>query len=236
MYRYSIQVRDASSAWFGIPNLEVKDEFFGAPLWQIDGAQISDVRELLISRLQRIVLYTTNLELNDLESYALLFRNAYALGIENVKICGCALRDGGEPAAAKIKEIAKIGGAYGIRVLMEPKAKHPGSQLSTYALARSENTGLIFNPLDYVKMGKNPYLGVLYKNRFKSDVAFLRITDGLYGEGAPVMVEKGNGEIKECVSTLLSRNYTGYFSFIPYLPNVPMDKVIQAFQNTLKQM
>lgn len=79
-----------------------------------------------------------------------------------------------------------------------------------------EEVAMAFNPLEIVKTKKHPFFGVFYKGRFKKYISFLRISDGIYLDGSPKLPGEGNAEIKELTSALITRNYKGYLSIIPY--------------------
>jgi len=75
---------------------------------------------------------------------------------------------------------------------------------------------------------------VLYKCRVKDDVVFFRILERLYETFEPQLPGQGHCQIKECSSNLLCRNYQGYFSFVPYGPDV--QETIRSFQKMLRRM
>ena len=121
-------------------------------------------------------------------------------------------------------------------MLLEGGGKHAFFDAACYRAIRGDNTGLIFNPLHYVEEGRNPFLSVMYKSKCRDDIRVLRVNDGLYEGGVPVMIEEGNAEIKECASSLLARGFDGYFSFRSYLPDVPVSQIIKRFLQTLCEM
>lgn len=184
----------------GIKNIEIDKSYFGKALEEMSGAELADARESLINNLERIVLYTADGNLSD-KACEELFVNARALNVENISF-KAAPETGWEYA----KKLAK---ACRITILFETCADF---DFEEYGKLRDEYTGIIYNPLEYVKQGKGAYFAALYKNKYKDDVRILRINDGLIEDGKACLPEQGNGEVRECVSTLLSRIYTGYFS------------------------
>lgn len=184
----------------GIKNIEIDKTYFGKALEEMSGADIADARESLIDNLERIVLYTADGGLSD-NACEELFVNARALNVENVSFKA-------EPKTGwdYAKKLAK---ACKITILFET---YEGFDFEKYGELRDEYTGIIYNPLEYVKQGKGAYFAALYKNKYKDDVKILRINDGVIETGKACLPEHGNGEVRECVSTLLSRIYTGYFS------------------------
>lgn len=236
MYRFSIQKNNARYDTSEISNIELVDGYFGKPLISLDNDELEDSRKQLINDLQRIALYTVDIPVSDYEAYCELFNRAHLLKIENIKISLCALGACSDRDAAGLKPIIELARCYGIRILFEPDGLYPNFTFELYGRLRTRETGLIFNPLSFVKLGKNPFLKVLYKNRYKDDIVFLRVNDGLYSDGTPVLPECGNGEIKECASALLSRSFDGYFSITEYIDGYSAEDVLKAFKSTLIEM
>ena len=199
MHKLSV-FKTANSDTMVIKNIEIDKTYFGKGIDKMNGADITAAREKLVYSLERIVLYTAEGGLSDAECEA-LFVNARLLNTEFISF---------ESAPASGWGIAKkLARACGIKLLFETYA---GFDFDEYAALRDENTGIIYNPLEYVKAGKGAYFAALYKNKFKGDVKILRINDGVIGDEKPCLPEHGNAEVRECVSTLLSRLYDGYFS------------------------
>jgi sugar phosphate isomerase/epimerase len=231
MYNYSVAVDGLESQSFGINNIELKDGCFGAKLANLTLCQIEDIRNKLISYMKKIVLYTAAMHVSQYERYIQFFRNAHLLNIENVKIEISAFDD--ETGLKELSKIIEIAAAFDIKVLFEPDTSF---SFDTYKQIKSSGTGIIFNPLKFVKAGENPFLTVLYNNKFKDDIVFLKVNDGLYNDSRPVMLEEGNSEIKECVSAMLARSYKGYFSFEDYMQDNSVSHVIRQFSDILFNM
>lgn len=235
MYKFSIKLNDKNADACGISNIEVKDGFFGQSIAEMDGRCVQDGRDWLIYNMKRIVVYTVSVPVDCYDAYVRILQNARALGVEAIKICACALGECSDKTAEYLGEIFKIAQAVGMKIAFEPKAKYPDFTLEFYSKIRCEVTALIYNPSEFVKQNKNPFLQVLYKSKFKEDIILLRVNDRLYN-GEYTMTELGNSEVKECASALLARSYSGYFSFEPYLENVSTKKIIDAFLETLTKM
>ena len=234
MYNFSIEVCKNNCDNFGIKNLELCDGYFGAPLADMSPAQLEDARVSLIKSLSRVVLYTAQTPVSQYESYVKFFRNAHLIGAENVKLAYSAVEGAGED---EIRRVIAIAEAFSIKVLFELEAENIEKfGFEQYAAVRSDATGLIFNPNEFVKLHKNPFLSVLYKTKYKDDVVILRVCDMLYDSCHPALPEKGNSEIKECASSLLSRSFKGYFSFGKYGEDISVSEVIDAFANALCNM
>ncbi len=199
MYKISTY-KAANGDTLGIRNIEIDSTYFGKGLEAMSGAELVAARESLIDGLEDVILYTAEAGMSDKECEE-LFVNARALNIENISFKGAP-----ESGWDYVKKLSR---ACNIKLLFETYA---GYDFAEYAALRDENTGIIYNPLEYVKEGRGAYFAALYKNKFKEDVRILRINDGVIGEGKPCLPEHGNAEVRECVSTLLTRCYEGYFS------------------------
>ena len=232
MYHFSIAPESFRGETYGITNLELKDGCFGAPLCELSGAQIEDLRDELIDRLCRIALYETTMHVTEQERYVLFFRRAHLLAVENVFLPWEAIA-GADDAA--IRAIIAMGESFSIRVLFQFYAEHLEEfGPDRYMALRSEATGLVYDPIEYVKQHIQPYRYVLYKCAWKDDIRFLRIRDAVYDSLTPVLPGTGNAEVRECASGLLLGSYTGYFSFGAYSDTLPMPEVIRAFGNALR--
>ena len=234
MYQYSIAIGENNKDTFGIKNLELCDGYFGKPLALMSPAEVEDARNYLIKSFCKVVLYTVSMPVSQYDSYVQFFRNAHLIGAENVKLAFDAI-DGADNA--QILQVIKIADAFGIKVLFEIEASASEKfGFEQYKALRSDATGLIFNPNEFVKLHQNPFLTVLYKSKLKDDIVFLRVCDSLYDSNIPMLPEKGNSEIKECASNLLSRSFKGYFSFTKYGDDIAVGDVMDAFVNALCNM
>lgn len=234
MYHFSIELENVNSCTWGITNWEVKDGFFGAPLADMTPDQAEDARDLLIRKLSRVVLYTTDLPAADYAAFVRFFRNAHIIGAENVKLSWLSVAGVSD---AQLQKIIAIGASFSIGVLFEPEAEHMDELgLERYGVLRSDNTGLVYNPNEFLKAGIRPYTNVLSKTKFAPDIRFLRVRDMNGQTFAPAALKKGNSEIKECASKLLTRTYRGYFSFGAYSDQIPVEQVIRDFAETLCAM
>ena len=148
-----------------------------------------------------------------------------------------------ESQAESFREICRIGKAYGIGVLVENNSKTALPSASSVARffesAGKGSAELIFNPLEYVRIKRHPFLNEFYNSRLKNMIRFLRVSDGLFVDGEAVLPAQGNGEIKEMASILLARGFKGYFSFTPYLKDMSLrdyEEIIERFKKLLTQM
>ncbi len=242
MFNYSLRINASEEKvssfenTFGITNLETDDPIFGCNLSELPCDKVEDIRDALTDSMKKIVLHTVRMNLNDYDAYVRALRNANRIGIENVKICLCTFSSLSDDASlGAVKRIIEAARAFNINILFEPRTKYPVFTNELYAKIREENTGIIFNPSEYVLGNVNPFLGHLYKYKFKDDIAVIRIND-MKKDGTPVLPEKGNAEIKECVSAMLSRSYSGYFSFRNYSDEFSVEEVMSSFKKMIKEM
>ena len=234
MYHYSIALADQSAPTYGITNWEVKDGFFGADLREMSPAQVEDARDFLIKKMCRVVLYAVSTPVTDYAAYVRIFRYAHLLCIENIQLSWKAL-EGAEDEA--IRRIIAMGASFSIGVVFELDAEHMDEfGFARYGALRNENTGLVFNSLEFVKAGISPYNKILSKTKFAPDIRFFRVCDIRSGDKVPVALRKGNAEVKESASKLLTRTYCGYFSFLDYGSGEPLPKIMESFAQLLCQM
>ena len=242
MFNYSLRIKASEENFsafentFGITNLETDDPIFGCDLSELECDKVEDIRDALTDSMKKIVLHTVRTDINDFAAYVRILKNASRIGIENIKICLCRFPSSiDECFIEAVKKIIEAAAIFNINILFEPRAKYPVFTNELYSKIREENTGIIFNPSEYVLGNVNPFLGHLYKYKFKDDIAFVRIND-MKKDGTPVLPEKGNAEIKECISSLLARSYNGYFSFRAYSDEFSLDDVIASFKRMIKEM
>lgn len=234
MYHFCIALDEKNNDCYGIKNLEVTDGYFGAPLHLMNGEQVEDLRDMLIRKLSRIVVYTVDIPVSDYNAYVRFFRNAHLIGVENIKLAYSAFADAEETAIRRVLAAAE---SFSIKVLFELEdASMDSFGMEQYAALRSENTGLIFNPNEYIKHGILPYTNVLSKMKYAGDIVILRVCDLEKESATPVQLEKGNSEIKECASKLLTRSFNGYFAFSAYSDDIPVSDVIGVFAEVLCNM
>ena len=268
MYNFSTCISDKIAQGFQqklnacsqllIYNIEVDELFDGKTLHNLNGDELENYRNMLIMSGKKIVIYSSSEPVENLEYYKILFRKAHLLNIKNINIknihnsshfrasenesCTCGKKEI-EEFACDLQRIARMGENYGIRILLENQS---GSEIAEdsqitniFKLVKSEYLGLVFNPLEFVKLKKHPFFHVFYNSKLKNNIHFLRISDGLFVDGKPTLPGKGNAELKELASILLSRSFNGCFSFTPYLEQKDMDSyrdVIEKFKIMLMEI
>ena len=208
MYKYCMKINDTTgfdkAAALGVYNIEA--DF---PLETYTPDALEDLRDQLIDSGMRIVLLETKLDAREHEKIRKLFLAAHLLNVENIKFT--------PKSNADLSYLYAVSNAMSIPVMVENRS---GTDLSdesalTESITGSENAGIVFNPFEFVKEKKHPFLNSFTKSHSKSRIKFLRICDGLY-TGQPTMPGKGAAEIKEMASILLSRNFDGYFALAEY--------------------
>lgn len=75
-----------------------------------------------------------------------------------------------------------------------------------------ENVKFAFDPAGFVETGKKPFLDVFYSSKLAKVVQNLVLTDSRFQDGSLTLLAKGNGEIKELISSLRCRSYNGYLT------------------------
>ena len=257
MYNFSIWINDnmapdfsgkiAAGDRFKINNLETESTIEGTDIADLDGGQLVEIRNLLISHFKKLVLLSAAKPVTEFEYYRKLFRKAHMLGVEYIKVPAGEVPEAkegeAESQAESFREICRIGKAYGIGVLVENNSKTALPSASSVARffesAGKGSAELIFNPLEYVRIKRHPFLNEFYNSRLKNMIRFLRVSDGLFVDGEAVLPAQGNGEIKEMASILLARGFKGYFSFTPYLKDMSLrdyEEIIERFKKLLMQM
>lgn len=220
-----------------INNIEINDYINNKSIIELSGQEIEGIRNLLIKYNKKIVLLGCNRDICDYEYYKAVFKRAYTLGVENIKV-GFNFNE----SKKCLEFLLKLGENYGIGVLIENNSCIYSTHDVEFTKLCKEwgidkgNIGIIFNPLEYVKLKKHPFFHVFYNSKLKSNILFFRITDGLYKDGSPALPGEGNGEIKEMASALLARGFKGYFSFTPYLKDIDILDVIERFKAMLTEI
>jgi len=209
MYKYTYKIMKESdakaAASLGVYNLEAS-----YPLEEYTAEELEDLRNSLIDSGMRIALLETSLEASDHENIRKLFLAAHLLNTESIKFTPKADDDMGYVFA--------VSKAMSIPVMLENRSNtHLSDQASlTKAISESQNTGLIWNPAEFVREKAHPFLHAYTQSHSKNRIKFLRINDALY-TGEPVKPGQGSAEIKELASILLSRSFDGYFMLSPNL-------------------
>lgn len=235
MYNFSIKVNDKNDERLGFKNIEVNDSYFKTPLYKMGANELEDECDALIESFTKIVIFESVIPVCDYEAYKALYSNAHILKIENIKVDVSAL---GAPVDFEaLKKIIALGEAYSIKTVFEVTAERfEEFNYDTYMQIRTGATGVIYNPIEFVKLHKNPFLSSLYKAKYKDDVVALRICDMLYDTLIPTHIEKGHSEVKECASCLLARSYKGYFSFYKYGDDIDVKDAAKEFAFALQNM
>jgi len=226
-----------------INNIEINDSIENKNITELNGEEIERIRNLLVEYNKKIVLLNCSKNINDYEYYKAVFKIAYILGIENVKL-GFNLNLSNKCNAIKeyLELILKLGDNYGIGTLIENNCSIGSThdvEVTKFCIQcgiDKSSLGLIFNPLEYVKLKKHPFFHVFYNSKLKNNIQFLRITDGLFKDGSSTLPGQGNGEMKEMASALLARSFKGYFSFTPYLKDVDEYTIVSKFKAILMEI
>ena len=240
MVRLSVEISDRVASDFegklkaaqslGIHNIEIADRIDGERLDQMSGEAVERIRDLLIDYNMRVVLISTGIAPQDREALKRLFRRALTLDAEAVKIDMKAGDD-----TAFVRRLAR---SFGIKLCVENRADGPYPDETALLAAAREGMRIIFNPLEIVKTERHPFFHAYYASKIKNDIGFLRICDGLYRTHEAVPLGHGCAEVKELTSIIQCRTCEGYFSFIPYMPDMDLDAYracVDTFKDLLKR-
>ena len=240
MVRLSVEISDRVASDFegklkaaqslGIHNIEIADRIDGERLDTMSGEAVERIRDLLIDYNMRVVLISTGIDPQDREALKQLFRRALTLDAEAVKIDVKAGDD-----TAFVRRLAR---SFGIKLYVENRADGPYPDETALLAAAREGMRIIFNPLEIVKTERHPFFHAYYASKIKNDIGFLRICDGLYRTHEAVPLGHGCAEVKELTSIIQCRTYEGYFSFIPYMPDMDLDAYracVDTFKDLLKR-
>ena len=251
MYKFSLAPSDFLAPSFeeklslchktGCAYVELSDIIENAFLGDLDGETIENMRGLLIDygKIISLVTYTGNI--SDQARFRRLLRSAHLLGVKAIAV-SCDDYDTVEAAAADITECALDAQCYGIRLCVENRYDallSRNKDMEALVKQAGENVYTIFNPLCYAYMRAHPFFHEFYGSKLKNNIAFLRVNDGLFCERRPELPGRGNAEIKELASILLSRSFDGYFSFTDYfgeMTETALLEYIAVFKDLLKQM
>ncbi|HHW49296.1 MAG TPA: hypothetical protein GXX14_11875 [Clostridiaceae bacterium] len=256
MYNFSVCISDDIAKSFEqklqvctqllIHNIEIDEKFDGKALVELNGDEIETYRNMLIANSKIIACYSCSEPVNNFDYYKVLFRKAHLLNIKSINVKNpydSSVYKSAEEFVRNFGKIVHSGESFGIYVLVENQSGTnlaEDSQITKiFKLVNNKYLGLVFNPLEFVKLKRHPFFHVFYYSKLKNDICFLRINDGLYVDGRAVFPGEGNAEIKELASILLSRSFNGYFSFTPYLENMDLDayeKVIGRFKKMLTEI
>lgn len=251
MYKFSLAPSDALAPTFeeklalcaktGCAYVEISDILENGFLGDMYGNAIEDMRNLLIDYGKIISLLTYTGKISDRDRFRKLLRNAHFLGVKAIKVScdgyGCV-----QDAVEDITECAQDAKCYGIKLCTENRHDSLLSRnkdMEALVKGAGENVFAIFNPMSYAYMRAHPFFHEFYGSKLKNNIAFLRVNDGLFCERRPELPGRGNAEIKELASILLSRSFDGYFSFTDYFGDLSMEglqEYITAFKTLLKQM
>jgi aminoglycoside 3-N-acetyltransferase len=124
--------------------------------------------------------------------------------VELVKTVGA--RTAIVPLPPDPKPFLAAGEQNGIEVLFENHAFPSRVSLQTLEGAGAKEA-LAFNPSAFVLLGQKPFLGV-FQSRIKHHVGMLYLSDATFG-GDYTLPGRGNGEVKELLSILRCRSFSG---------------------------
>lgn len=192
-------------------SLEVRQEEL--PLESLPMAEVLCIRNLLYDEGCAIGLYQTKIKGLKKAAVQQILQSAHLLETEHILY---------DPEGCTDEEIAfffKAAASFDIPVMVENKASSILSDAAAIeAFLKKHPCGVAFNPLEFVKLKQHPFFHVYYNSRLKNNISLLRLNDGIYLDGSATPLAQGNGEIKELISIMKARSFSGMFSLSPYLP------------------
>ncbi|MFH2067968.1 MAG: AAC(3) family N-acetyltransferase [Candidatus Omnitrophota bacterium] len=144
-----------------------------------------------------------------------------------------------EETLKNISEMARLAGEKKIMLLIEnePKTYASGSAdcAAIIETINSPYLKLAFNPANFAAAGEKPFLEI--PSRILKFSRLLYVNDGLFS-GAPQLPGGGNAEIKELISILRCRSFSGYLSIKPGFAGGKenFNKAADAFWRLLENM
>lgn len=78
----------------------------------------------------------------------------------------------------------------------------------------AEALPLAFSPARFAGAGEHPFLQVFYRGALRRNTAYLYVDDALH-DGTPVLPGRGNAEVKEIISILRCRSFSGVLALRP---------------------
>ncbi len=201
---------------------------------------LEDIRSKIIENQKSILLMDTSMPFYDLEYHKEFLQRTTLLGVKYIRPVINDFNPAENPdLVSKLIDLCKISKTYGAKVLFENKADNAKLDVffeEMYKTCSDEKPQFIFNPLEHVKNKRHPFFHIFYTSRLKNDIVILRINDGLFLNGEPMLPGEGNAEIKEMASILLCRSFDGWFSIGPYFGNSDLKLILSSFKNLLKEM
>ena len=233
MYKLSLNIKNKVSEDYkgafefakknGFFYIETGSVFDGLPLHMMNGDEVEDIRCLLIDKMLRIEVMNIPSNTLGFDELKRFIRYAHLLNVKNLLIPASYVpvdKLDSSPKISYIKQIIKASRLFGIGVIFENCAKSSlasDSQMNELAVLLNDDiVHFCYDPFEFVREMHHPFFHMFYNSKLKNRISVLRINDGLYRD-VPVRLCKGNGEIKELVSILLSRSFDGIFSITPYM-------------------
>ncbi|MHB0877256.1 MAG: TIM barrel protein [Anaerolineae bacterium] len=120
---------------------------------------------------------------------------------------------------AQLAALANLAESAGVTLLLQ---NHPGGWPADglvlgQFVAAVGRAGLraCYDPALTVGLKRHPFLAELMPGPLKRYTHCLRLRDAAFSDGAEVPPNEGNAELKELVSALECRNYTGWYALSP---------------------
>ncbi|OHB49270.1 MAG: hypothetical protein A2Y10_03270 [Planctomycetes bacterium GWF2_41_51] len=135
------------------------------------------------------------------------------------------------PATIPLEKL-KISIPAKTRVLIENTGITGRDMVSKLKELKRLNAMAAFNPLEFIKIGENPFLSTYTRTSIKSMIGAIFVNDG-FASGRRTQLEEGLVEIKELISILNCRSFSGLFilqSPDPSLFRSTVNKFLQMYE------
>lgn len=170
---------------------------------------------------------------------------AKELGCQYIKtrafIADESFPEGGiKTASVWLKKMAAKADSAGLTLLIE---NAPGTHFDLLdhcseliSAMGDANFRVAFNPANFAAKHENPFLRVFYRGKMKRRIGQLVVNDGLW-DGTRKQPGQGNAEIKELISILRCRSFSGFMAIDPIaLGTDAFHETAKAFWKLLENM
>lgn len=145
----------------------------------------------------------TSTSLERLQSWA-------ALGVRLV------VAEGYRGAEEGLAELDSLAAAAGVTILIENDPAAWPADGPTLGQATADpslpHIGACYNPAAAVALRRHPFLADMMSGPLKRTVQIVRLRDALFSASGTVPVDLGNAELRELVSALEARSYSGWYA------------------------
>ena len=133
---------------------------------------------------------------------------------------------------ARLEMVASAANAAGLRLMVRNNSTSMVNTAESTGLLKELGASLAFDPAEFAAVGQSPFLKVYYHGISKSLISQLYVKDGWF-DGELAEPGFGNGEVKELISILRCRSFSGPMVI---WPRESIARSCRAFWELLKAM